>query len=192
MVATPNQVEKYLEKWRAQGNESSDAALRLLFKTMPKNVGPGQVAVKVAALNGLYATSIYGVVQMARHIVELDIDDALAVEVADPDLVDKIAHLTLQAKTRRSLLLRDEALLVPLPRHPPHLRLARRRSPQRPTESGREFDTFAPREHWRTDYDVYCRSIEGFRSHFGLEDLSIRDIDKYLWMLAKERRGWGA
>ena len=48
-------------------------ALRLLLKTMPKNVDPGQVAVKVATLNGLYATSIYGVVQMAHQIVELDI-----------------------------------------------------------------------------------------------------------------------
>jgi len=45
--------------------------------------------VKVAALNGLYATNIYGVVQMAHHIVELDIDDALAAEVADPQLVEK-------------------------------------------------------------------------------------------------------
>jgi len=39
---------------------------------------------------------------------------------------------------------------------------------------------------------VFCRSIAGFRNHFGLEGLSIRDIDKYLWMLAKERRGSGA
>ena len=84
-------MKKYLEKWRAQGNESSDSALRLLFKTMPKNVDLGQVAVKVAALNGLYSTSIYGVVQMAHQIVELDIDDALAAEVADAQLVEEIA-----------------------------------------------------------------------------------------------------
>jgi len=88
-IPTPSHVQEYLEKWRTQGTESSDAALRLLFKTMPANVDVGEVAVKVAALNGLYATNIYGVVQMAHHIVELDIDDALAAEVADPQLVEK-------------------------------------------------------------------------------------------------------
>src|SRR5680860_319738 len=85
-IPTPSHVQEYLEKWRTQGTESSDAALRLLFKTMPANVDVGEVAVKVAALN---ATNIYGVVQMAHHIVELDIDDALAAEVADPQLVEK-------------------------------------------------------------------------------------------------------
>ncbi len=189
---TPSQVEKYLEKWRAQGNESSDSALRLLFKTMPKNVDPGQVAVKVAALNGLYATSIYGVVQMAHHIVELDIDDALAAEVADPQLVEKIAHLTLQAKTRRHYSFATKYCSFHRPDRYPIYDSLVVEVLNALLNQGEEFDTFAPGEHWRADYGVYCRSIEGLRSHFGLEDLSIRDIDKYLWMLAKERRGSGA
>jgi hypothetical protein len=43
-------------------------------------------------------------------------------------------------------------------------------------------------EHWGTDYAIWHRSISRFRTHDDLEEFSIRDIDKYLWMLAKERK----
>jgi hypothetical protein len=69
---------------------------------MPRNVDAGEVSVKVAALNGLYATSIYGIAQMARHIVSLNIDDPLSSGRADPGLVERIARLEQKGKVRRN------------------------------------------------------------------------------------------
>jgi hypothetical protein len=46
-----------------------DAALMATFQAVPKNSDVGAVGVKTAALNGLYSTSIFGVIQVARHIV---------------------------------------------------------------------------------------------------------------------------
>lgn len=99
---SPDEVRKYLHRWHEQGNEITDAALRKLFDTMPRNVDVGEVSVKVAALNGLYATSIYGIVQMARHIVSLNIDDPLSSGRADLDLVERIARLEQKGKVRRN------------------------------------------------------------------------------------------
>jgi hypothetical protein len=45
-----------------------------------------------------------------------------------------------------------------------------------------------PGERWRTDYALWYRSVTKFRTHYGLEEFCIRDIDKYLWMLAKDRQ----
>jgi hypothetical protein len=55
-------------------------------------------------------------------------------------------------------------------------------------KQGEEFDTFTRDEHWRTDYAIWHRSIGKFRMHYDLGEFSIRDIDKYLWRLAKKRR----
>jgi hypothetical protein len=44
----------------------------------------------------------------------------------------------------------------------------------------------------RRNYAIWCRSITKFRTHFSLEAFSIREIDKYLWTLAKERQAMSA
>jgi len=54
-------------------------------------------------------------------------------------------------------------------------------------KQGETFDTFTRGEHWATDYAIWHRSITRFRARYGLEEFSIREVDKYLWMLAKER-----
>jgi hypothetical protein len=53
---------------------------------------------------------------------------------------------------------------------------------------GETFDNFVPGEHWQTDYAIWYRSITKFRIHYDLDAFSVRDIDKYLWTLAKERQ----
>jgi hypothetical protein len=57
---SPDQVRKYLARWREGDNEKIDAALRATFQAVPKNSDVGAVGVKTAALNDLYSTSIFG------------------------------------------------------------------------------------------------------------------------------------
>lgn len=185
---SPDEVRNYLHRWHEQGNESIDAALRKLLDTMPRNVDAGEVSVKVAALNGLYATSIYGIVQMARQIVSLNIDDPLSSGRADPDLVERIARLEQKGKVRRNYSFATKYCSFHRPDVYPIYDSLVVEILDGLLKQGEAFDTFEPGETWNGDYGVYCRSVAGFRQHFGLDEFSIRDIDKYLWMVAKERR----
>jgi hypothetical protein len=88
---SPTEVQRHLDSWHGGNNEKLDAALRTLFHAMPTNTDVGEVAVKVAALNGIYATNIFAVVQVATHIVQLGIDARLAQPRVDADLIEEIA-----------------------------------------------------------------------------------------------------
>ncbi|GAA3779758.1 hypothetical protein GCM10022225_79970 [Plantactinospora mayteni] len=59
-------------------------------------------------------------------------------------------------------------------------------------KQGEAFDSFRPGEQWKTDYAIWYPSISGFRMFYGLEEFSIRDVNKYLWMLGGERTAMGA
>lgn len=155
---------------------------------MPRNVDVGEVSVKVAALNGLFATSTYGVVQMARHIVSLNIDDPLSSGRADPDLVERIARLEQKGKVRRNYSFATKYCSFHRPDVYPIYDSLVVEILNGLLKQGEACDTFEPGETWNGDYGVYCRSVAGFRHHFGLDEFSIRDIDKYLWMVARKRR----
>jgi hypothetical protein len=95
---SPTEGQKYLALWHAGNNEKLDAALRTLFEAMLNNTDVGEVAVKLAALNGLYATSIFAVVQVATHIVQLGIDARLAEATVDADLIEEIATVEIRGR----------------------------------------------------------------------------------------------
>ena len=100
---SPAEVERYLRLWQAGKYGKTDVALRTLFqKVMPDNTDVGEVAVKVAALNGIYATNIFAVVQVATHIVQLGIDTRLAGATVDASLVEDIATVDIGGKRRRN------------------------------------------------------------------------------------------
>jgi hypothetical protein len=185
---SPEQVRTYLGRWRDSVNEKIDVALRTAFVAMPRNTDVGEVAVKIAALNGLYATNIFGVVQVARHIVSLDIDARLAENAAHPDLIEKIANVSIGGKRRRNYSFTTKYCSFHSPDVYAIFDSLVAEVLNTLLKQGERFDTFAPGERWGADYAVWHRSISRFRTHYGLEEFSIRDIDKYLWMLGKERR----
>jgi hypothetical protein len=185
---SPTQVRTYLDRWREGVNEKIDAALRITFEAMPDNTDVGQVGVKTAALNGLYATNIFGVIQVARHIVSLDIDAALVGDAVDPDLIEKIAKVAIGGKKRRNYSFATKYCSFHRPDLYPIYDSLVAGVLNTLLKQGAAFDTFTPGQHWDTDYAIWHRSISKFRGHYGLDEYSVRDIDKYLWTLAKERQ----
>ncbi|GAY13610.1 hypothetical protein [Mycobacterium sp. shizuoka-1] len=195
---SPTEVHKYLSKWRAGDNERLDAALRTLFQTMPHNTDVGEVAVKVAALNGLYGTGIWAVWDLAKHIATLDIDAKLAEPTINANLVAHIAHFEIKRKVRHNYSFATKYCSFHRPDLYPIYDSLVHKMLNTFLQQYEPFDTFVRGEHWRTDpatcagisrnYAVWCRSTKHFRKHYGLEAFSIRDIDKYLWTLAKERQ----
>lgn len=181
-------VQRYLAQWRAGNNEKLDAALRGLFETMPHNTDVGEAAVKVAALNGLYATNIFAVVQVATHIVDLGIDARLAADNVDANLVEEIARVTIRNRLRRNYSFATKYCAFHRPDLYPIYDSLVHDVLNTLLKQGETFDSFVPGEHWRTNYAIWQRSVTKFRVHYGLDSFSVRDIDKYLWMLAKERQ----
>jgi hypothetical protein len=183
---SPEQVRKYLARWEEGDNEKIDAALRAVFEAMPKNDDVGEVGVKIAALNGLYWTNILGVLQVARHIVALDIDAILTEHSTDPDLIEKIATVEFRSKRRRNYSFATKYCSFHRPDVYPIYDSLVAGVLNSLLNQGERFDTFTRGEHWQTDYAVWHRSVIRFRTHYGLEEFSLREVDKYLWMLAKE------
>lgn len=188
-IPSPDQVQRYLDLWVTDGNEDFDASLRRLFTDFaPRNTDVGDVAIKVSALNAIYATQILGVTQMAEHIVNLGIDVRLAEERADSMLIEDIATLNLKGKARRHYSFATKFCSFHRPDVYPIYDSLVVEVLNGLLKQGEVFDTFEPGDSWRSDYGLYVRSLLRFRDHYGLGDFTLRDIDKYLWKLAKERR----
>jgi hypothetical protein len=185
---SPTEVQKHLALWHAWNNEKLDAALRTLFEAMPHNTDVGEVAVKLAALNGIYATNIFAVVQVATHIVKLGIDARLAEAKVDTDLIEEIATVKIKGKIRRNYSFATKYCAFHRQDLYPIYDSLVAGVLNTLLQQGETFDSFVPGERWRIDYAIWYRSIAKFRIHYGLDAFSIRDIDKYLWMLAKERQ----
>lgn len=199
-IPTPSaaEVQEYLALWRTRNDEKLDSALTTLFQTMPRNTDVGEVAVKVAALNGLYGTGILAVWDLARHIASLDIDARLTEPAINASLIAQIAHLKTKRNVRHNYSFATKYCSFHRPDLYPIYDSLVEGVLNTLLQQGETFDRLGPGEHWRTypascesisrNYAVWCRSIDRFRNHYGLEAFSIRDIDKYLWTLAKERR----
>jgi hypothetical protein len=171
---SPDQVRKYLARWRDGDNEKIDAALKVTFAAMPENDDVGQVGVKIAALNGLYSTNIYAVVQVARHIVNVDIDATLAEGVVNPALIEKIANVEIRGKRRRNYSFATKYCSFHRPDTYPIYDSLVVGILNALLKQGEAFDTFTRGEHWGTDYAIWNRSIQRFREHYGLGEFSAR------------------
>jgi len=85
------QVSMYLERWDSLDNYVlQESSLRKLFaETYPRNVDMDDVLIKVCSLNDFYSTNIFSPFTVAKHIVDLDIDQRLTDR--DLTLVNDIA-----------------------------------------------------------------------------------------------------
>ena len=80
-IPTPNsvQVKKYLESWKQLGDYPiREKALNKLFKHLcPENKKIDDVLLKTSTLNDFYQTRNISTSAVAKHILELDIDELL-------------------------------------------------------------------------------------------------------------------
>lgn len=90
---SPDEVQKYLLKWDNLGSYvvQEEALDDLFMKTYPNNTDIKQVIIKVSALNYFYSTNIFKVFNVAKHIIDLNIDERLAIN--DVTLVNDIAKV---------------------------------------------------------------------------------------------------
>ena len=136
---------------------------------------------KAATLNDFYSTNIYSIYPVAKHILELDIDRSLA--VGRVDLVDDIQTVMVRWKEMHFYSFASKYCSHHNEKDYPIydsyvdevLRYFRNR------DSFARFKNIELKEYARFK-DLLLK----FRAFYGLEQFSLKEVDKYIWQLGKE------
>lgn len=186
-VPRPSKVEmeKYLRKWDETENYVfPDQALEKLFtKTYPKNTELENVLIKVSSLNDFYSTNIYKPLRVAKHIIALNIDERL--HQKDATLVHDIAKIEMDnGKTYEFYSFATKYCS----HHHPEEYPIYDSYVEKILKYFRDEDHFADfKVAELKTFSTFKAVLLAFRSFYGLEEYSLKDIDRYLWQLGKEK-----
>lgn len=154
-----------------------DRAVRSMVEAFPLNTETGEVLAKVAVINALFGTNIYDPVPVAHHIRDLDIDEALS--GGDLGLVERIADFRTERNERRLYSFASKYCAWHRPDHYPM------------------YDSRVDASLWHyrkrfaftkftrvslSQYPAFFRVIHSFGVAYGLEQFSLRELDKFLWL----------
>ena len=103
MIGLEKPTRELIDKYRREfelRNNAEEEAIRELCKIFPDNKDYKGVLLKSIVINELYSTQIIAIRNVAKHILELDIDERL--RQGDTQVVDQIARLTISGKERKN------------------------------------------------------------------------------------------
>jgi hypothetical protein len=174
-------VFKHIEQFD-QGNPAlTDQALTQLIAAFPDNHDAASVLLKATTINSLYATNIYAIFQVARHIYALNIDPKLA--QGSLEVVDEIATITLKDKCKRNYSFATKYCSW----HCPEIYPIFDSYVERLLWAYRQQDHFADYKRGETwHYPCYVEIIEQFRTHYCLGEFGFKELDKFLWQYGME------
>jgi len=183
-VPSGQKVDHYIKKWKTLENYvKQEDALNLLFRDLcPKNIKMEHVLLKIAVLNNFYSTNIFDVFTVAKHYLEVNIDERLA--CGDDTLVDDLARVPFKGdkvKFFYSFATKFCSHHQPL-NYPIYdnyvsevLKFFRRRD---------KFHDFQNAD--LKCYPSFKRTIDLFMQFYGLEEFNYKQIDQYIWQLGKD------
>lgn len=175
------QVEHYLAQWDSLEDYhlQENALDKLFFELCPENWDISDVLLKVSALNDFYSTHIFKVFPMAKHIVDLDIDERL--KVGDASLVTEIQKGSGNNRNYYSFATKYCSHHQPLefPIYDSYVHTVLRYYGKRD-----EFSIFSDAD--LKSYERFKGILMNFRYYYGLEAYTLKEIDKYIWLLGKE------
>lgn len=160
-------------------NALMEDALKQLREQFPENKEIPHVLLKVLVLNKLYNTRVndVDVPVLARHIAQLRLDDAIG--QGDPAVVGRIYTCDGLRKyysfaTKFCSWHNPESYPI-YDSYAEECLWAYRRRPA--NQEG--FAKFRRQDCWY--YDKYKEVVSAFRTHYGLDHFTFREIDKFLW-----------
>lgn len=177
------EVSKYLKRWDSLENYvfQESSLNKLFFELLPDNKCIEDILIKSSTLNDFYSTNIFSIFPIAKHILQLDIDDRL--NKGDPSLVNDISHVTINGR-----LINFYSFATKYCSH------------HRPLDYPiydsyveqillyfRNKDKFM--KFKKSDLKNYIRYKDiliTFSKFYTIDDYSLKDLDRYLWQLGKE------
>lgn len=179
------EVEKYLAAWEQLENYTIQEKIlnRMFFETYPSNQDMEGVLLKVVALNSFYSTNIFNTYVMAKHIVELNIDERLS--NGDVTLVNDIATRKLaDGKTKNFYSFASKYCS----HHRPDDYAIYDSYVDRILRYYRNADCFYEFEDSDLkDYEKFSEILYRFRDFYDLGKYNLKQLDRYLWQLGKEK-----
>ena len=178
------QVSIYLEKWDSLENYvSQESSLRKLFaETYPRNVDMDDVLIKVCSLNDFYSTHIFYPFIVAKHIVDLDIDQRLSKR--DLTLVNDLALVKVNEKKTISFYSFSTKYCS---HHFPECYPVYDSFAEKMLMHFKRVDNyFKFKKDDLRHYPTYLTVLTQFSRFYGLDSFSLKQIDKYLWQAGKE------
>lgn len=179
------ELQAYLKTW---GNDESatvheEALDKLFLVSYPYNTNIHEVIIKVTSLNDFYSTNIFSPYTVAKHIIALDIDKKLQAE--EISLVEDIAKVMMENgkiinfySFATKYCSRHKPLAYPIYDSYINKVLCHLRDQD-------NFFLFKTME--LRDYLCFNDIINKFRVFYKLENYSVKEIDKYLWLLGKDK-----
>jgi hypothetical protein len=181
---TKEVVNEYLNKWdKLENYVLQESSLRKLFDlTYPKNVDMDDVLIKVCSLNDFYSTNIFSPFTVAKHIVELNIDERLQNE--DLRLVNEIA--TVKVNENKEINFYSFATKY-CSHHKPMIYPIFDSYVEKLLMYYKKKDKFAKfNKKDLKDYPSYKEILLSFREYYKLNEFNLKEIDKYLWQAGKD------
>lgn len=180
---TSDEVNNWLKKWDSLLDYTTqEEAINELFQDhYNSNKSLKNIIIKCSVLNDLYSTNIFKVYPVARHILELDIDDRL--KNGDISLVNEIANNKISGKEKN------------------FYSFASKYCSHHNQEEYPIYDYYVDQmlRHFRNvdaffdfdnndlkNYEKFKNILLRFREFYKLEKFSLKDLDRYLWQVGKE------
>lgn len=186
-VPTPSkqEVEKYLAQWDALDSYhlQENALDKLFFQVYPNNTDISDILIKVSCLNDFYSTNIFSPFTVAKHILALNIDERL--QSGDADLVKDIALVTME----NGKIINFYSFATKYCSHHRPLDYAIWDSfVDEVLRYFRDVDGFAAFESDELkDYQKFKSILIAFKDFYGIPEYSLKDLDRYLWQLGKDK-----
>lgn len=173
----------YNENPAYQSYRDQDSVLKKIFEKYPKNNNLEDILLKVVVLNDFYSTNIMNVYKVAKHILELKIDDKL--QNYDLSVVSLIANVDFREKGKKCFY--SFATKYCSMHHPDYYPIIDKHVKNVLKQYKNEkYHDFKIKDF--ADYEKYNKIINAFNKFYDL-NLSIRDLDHFLWVYDKEKDG---
>lgn len=177
-----SQVELYLATWNSLEDYrlQEEALDKLFFQLCPGNTCIEDILLKVSTLNDFYSTHIFSTFPVAKHILDLRIDERL--QDGTLSLVEAIQKVTVKGTERNFY-----SFATKYCSH--HNPLA---FPIYDDYVGKVLYQFMRQDHFANfkrgdlkNYKKFHDVLLAFRSFYGLGKYNLKEIDKYLWQMGK-------
>ena len=185
---TNDLLDKYIDKFNNDERYyPADQAIINLFDAFPENKRIEDILLKLSVINDLYSTNILGTFKMAKHILQLDIDEGL--RQGDPDIVHQIAtghdirtkindkEINFYSFATKYCNWHNKASYAVYDSFVHKVLMAYKRRDK--------FSVFTQSD--LKDFRKLKKIILDFADYYNLTRHNLKEIDKFLWIYGKEK-----
>lgn len=187
MIEVPSpskqEVERYLKKWDNLENYAlQESALdKLFFNTYPNNTDINDILIKASALNDFYSTNIFSIFPVAKHILNLNIDNRL--KNGDETLVDDISSIIINGKTKKFYSFATKYCS----HHFPIIFPIYDSYVEKVLIYFQKKDNFSKfKKEDLKNYKIFKNTLIDFKKFYNIDEYNLKDIDRYIWQLGKD------